>query len=127
MLQELGIANAAPLSLSALLINLVIGIFLAMVLRWHFRTFGSTLSNREEFAQVFPFILLTRPLCEAEVRDPLDEARRDLARRHECDPAARRNTSVSLRRRKAATCTTRGPGRRSRQRPEGADQADPQE
>ena len=38
---------------------IVIGLLLAMLLRWHFERFGSTLSNRSEFAQVFPFILLT--------------------------------------------------------------------
>jgi uncharacterized membrane protein YhiD involved in acid resistance len=54
---ELGVGGAP--SLSALLIHLAIGVGLALVLRWHFRTFGSTLSNRDEFAQVFPMILLT--------------------------------------------------------------------
>ena len=52
----------APLSLWSLIINLSVGVGLAIALRWHFRVFGSTLSNREEFAQVFPFILLTTVL-----------------------------------------------------------------
>ena len=46
----------APLSVPELLINLLIGVALAVVVRWHFRRFGSTLSNRDEFAQVFPFV-----------------------------------------------------------------------
>ena len=49
----------APLSITTLLINLGFGVLLSIILRWHFKTFGSTLSNREEFAQVCPFILLT--------------------------------------------------------------------
>ena len=51
-----------PISLIDLLINLAVGVVLSLVLRWHFVQFGSTLSNREEFAQVFPFILLTTAL-----------------------------------------------------------------
>ena len=60
-MQGLGIelTSAAPLSVSALLLGLGIGLVLSLVLRWHFERFGSTLSNRAEFAQVFPFIVLT--------------------------------------------------------------------
>jgi hypothetical protein len=63
--------NAAPLSILSLLINLGIGVFLSLMLRWHFRRFGSTLSNREEFAQVFPFILLTTVLIITVVKSSL--------------------------------------------------------
>ena len=51
MLNELGFPQGAPLALMPLLINLAIGAALSLVLRWHFKQFGSTLSNREEFAQ----------------------------------------------------------------------------
>jgi len=61
----------APLSLSSLIINLVVGVGLAIAIRWHFRVFGSTLSNREEFAQVFPFILLTTVLIITIVKSSL--------------------------------------------------------
>lgn len=61
----------APLSLTLLMINLAIGVFLSFVLRWHFNQFGSTLSNREEFAQVFPFILLTTVLIITVVKSSL--------------------------------------------------------
>jgi len=61
----------APLSLSSLIINLAVGVGLAIALRWHFRVFGSTLSNREEFAQVFPFILLTTVLIITVVKSSL--------------------------------------------------------
>lgn len=61
----------APISLLSLIINLVVGVGLSVALRWHFRVFGSTLSNREEFAQVFPFILLTTVLIITVVKSSL--------------------------------------------------------
>jgi len=61
----------SPLSISLLVLNLVIGFALSMILRWHFKKFGSTLSNREEFAQVFPFILLTTILIITVVKSSL--------------------------------------------------------
>jgi len=64
-------ADAAPLSIVPLLVNLSIGVLLSLVLRWHFKRFGSTLSNREEFAQVFPFILLTTVLIITVVKSSL--------------------------------------------------------
>ncbi len=66
-------ANQAnePLSLLVLIMNLIVGVALAILLRWHFRVYGSTLSNREEFAQVFPFILLTTTLIITVVKSSL--------------------------------------------------------
>jgi uncharacterized membrane protein YhiD involved in acid resistance len=40
-------------------------------LRWHFKYFGSTLSNREEFSHVCPFILLTTILIITVVKSSL--------------------------------------------------------
>lgn len=71
MLQELSLTSDAPLSIIALLINLGVGVALSFILRWHFMRFGSTLSNREEFAQVFPFILLTTVLIITVVKSSL--------------------------------------------------------
>ena len=71
MLNELGFPQGAPLALMPLLINLAIGAVLSLVLRWHFKQFGSTLSNREEFAQVFPFVLLTTVLIISIVKSSL--------------------------------------------------------
>jgi len=65
------ISTAAPLSLVTLLINLGLGVPLALLLRWHFERFGSTLSSRGEFAQVFPFILLTTTLIITVVKSSL--------------------------------------------------------
>jgi uncharacterized membrane protein YhiD involved in acid resistance len=72
MLNELSsIGSDAPLSLPLLLLNLLIGVMLAVVVRWHFRRFGSTLSNRDEFAQVFPFVMLTTILIITVVKSSL--------------------------------------------------------
>ena len=71
MLNELSFPQGAPLALMPLLINLAIGAALSLILRWHFKQFGSTLSNREEFAQVFPFVLLTTVLIISIVKSSL--------------------------------------------------------
>ena len=61
----------SPISVSLLLLNLGIGILLSLVVKWHFNRFGSTLSNREEFAQVFPFVMLTTLLIITIVKSSL--------------------------------------------------------
>ena len=71
MPQTFTFPSAAPLDLTLLLFNLAIGVVLGILLRWHFRRFGSTLSNRDEFAQVFPFILLTTILIITVVKSSL--------------------------------------------------------
>lgn len=71
MLKELNISSADPLSIPILLLNLGVGVILSIALRWHFKKFGSTLSNREEFAQVFPFLLLTTILIITVVKSSL--------------------------------------------------------
>ena len=68
---EFNLPTNPPLSLTLLLFNLAIGVLLSVVLRWHFMRFGSTLSNREEFAQVFPFVLLTTVLIITVVKSSL--------------------------------------------------------
>ena len=67
----LGLAPAAPLSISSLMISLIVGVALAFVMRWHFEKFGSTLSNRSEFAQVFPLLILTTVLIITVVKSSL--------------------------------------------------------
>ncbi len=71
MPQTLDIIANAPLSISALLINLGVGVVLSILISWHFKVFGSTLSNREEFRQVCPFILLTTILIITVVKSSL--------------------------------------------------------
>ena len=68
---ELSLNWGGALSLTSLLINLAVGVVLSLILRWHFRRFGSTLSNREEFGQVFPLVLLTTVLIISVVKSSL--------------------------------------------------------
>jgi hypothetical protein len=72
MPQELNFFPAqAPLSIPSLLISLAIGVVFAVIIRLHFKRFGSTLSNREDFARVFPFVLLTTILIITVVKSSL--------------------------------------------------------
>lgn len=71
MPQELFIGSDAPLSLVSLFLNLIIGLVLGFFLSFHFRIFGSTLSNREGFSSVFPLILLTTILVISIVKSSL--------------------------------------------------------
>jgi uncharacterized membrane protein YhiD involved in acid resistance len=56
------VVSQDPFSITSLIINLIVGLAMALAIRWHYKKFGSTLSNREELSQVFPFILLTTVL-----------------------------------------------------------------
>jgi hypothetical protein len=60
-----------PLSITILMMNLGIGVFFSLLLSWHFKRFGSTLSNRDELAKVFPFVLLTTTLIITVVKSSL--------------------------------------------------------
>lgn len=73
MQKELEIFGAgdAPLSVTELILNLAIGLVIAVFLRWHFLRFGSTLSNRDELGGVLPFILLTTILIITVVKTSL--------------------------------------------------------
>lgn len=71
MLDDFLTLREAPFSLVSLLFNLGIGALLSMGLAWHFRRFGSTLSNRDELAAVLPFILLTTILIISIVKSSL--------------------------------------------------------
>ena len=62
MLENITLSESAPLSLTSLVINLIIGALISVVLKYHYKKFGSTLTNREEFGSIFPFILLTTVL-----------------------------------------------------------------
>ena len=53
------LTTPAPLSLTSLVLNLLIGAVISIVLSWHFQRFGRTMSNRKTLGQVFPLIVLT--------------------------------------------------------------------
>jgi hypothetical protein len=68
---ELTFDWVGELSLTSLIFNLAIGLVLAIILSWHYRRFGSTLSNREELSSVLPFVLLTTILIISVVKSSL--------------------------------------------------------
>ena len=70
MLKEFNI-DQTPLSLNSLLINLAIGVIVSILIKIHYRRFGSTITNREEFSNIFPFILLTTILIITVVKSSL--------------------------------------------------------
>lgn len=71
-LADLGLTTTDTIvSLPDLAIQLVIGILLALLVRWHFVRFGSSLSNRNELGLVFPFVLLTTLLVITIVKSSL--------------------------------------------------------
>jgi hypothetical protein len=70
-LEIFGASGDAPLSSLELILNLAVGLVLAVILRWHFLRFGSTLSNRDELGGVLPFILLTTILIITVVKTSL--------------------------------------------------------
>ncbi len=58
MLDQLGLTDPDPLSVTTLLVNLAIGTVVSFVLSWHYVRFGQTLTNRNELAHVFPIVTL---------------------------------------------------------------------
>ena len=70
MLENFNI-DQTPLSLNSLLVNLVVGLIVSILIKTHYRRFGSTITNREEFSNIFPFIVLTTILIISVVKSSL--------------------------------------------------------
>lgn len=70
MLENFNI-DQTPLSLNSLLVNLVVGLIVSVLIKTHYRRFGSTITNREEFSNIFPFIVLTTILIISVVKSSL--------------------------------------------------------
>jgi uncharacterized membrane protein YhiD involved in acid resistance len=68
---DIDITTAAPISLTNLIVALGLGVVIAILLSLHYRKYGSTLSNREEFSRVFLFIILTTILIISVVKSSL--------------------------------------------------------
>ena len=71
LLKDIVNASAAPFSISSLILNLVVGAIISFILKAHYKKFSSTLNNREEFGNIFPFILLTTVLVISIVKSSL--------------------------------------------------------
>ena len=71
MFENFQLTESAPISFTSLFINLAIGAVVSIFLKIHYKKFGSTISNREEFSNIFPFILLTTTLVITIVKSSL--------------------------------------------------------
>lgn len=71
LFKDIANASAAPFSISSLILNLVVGAIISFILKAHYKRFSSTLNNREEFGNIFPFILLTTVLVISIVKSSL--------------------------------------------------------
>lgn len=67
----LGLTAPAPLSLTALAINLLISIILSSALAWVYTRFGTSLSNRARFSQALPLLAMTTVLVISVVKSSL--------------------------------------------------------
>ncbi|MCA9978674.1 MAG: DUF4956 domain-containing protein [Anaerolineales bacterium] len=71
MEQLLGLTNPAPLSLTSLAINLLLGIVLSSMVAWFYVQYGRSLSNRAKFAQTLPVLALITVLIISIVKSSL--------------------------------------------------------
>jgi hypothetical protein len=71
MEEFLGLTNPAPLSLTALVINLLISIILSTLVAWFYVRYGRSFSNREKFAQTLPVLALITVLIISIVKSSL--------------------------------------------------------
>jgi hypothetical protein len=67
----LGLTAPAPLSLTALTINLLLSVVLSSGLAWFYSRYGRSLSNRARFAQTLPVLALTTVLVISVVKSSL--------------------------------------------------------
>jgi hypothetical protein len=67
----LGLTAPAPLSLTALAVNLLLSIVLSTVLAWFYERYGRSLSNRAHFAQTLPLLAMTTVLIISVVKSSL--------------------------------------------------------
>ncbi len=63
--------TSSALNLKPFIINLIVGILLGFLLRYCYRRFASTLSNRDELGNIFPIIVLTTILIIAVLKSSL--------------------------------------------------------
>jgi hypothetical protein len=72
MLENLNITNQPlPVSIESIIINIFAGAFLAYLIKIHFRKYSSTISNVNQFSNIFPIILLTTLLVISIVKSSL--------------------------------------------------------
>jgi uncharacterized membrane protein YhiD involved in acid resistance len=71
MLKNIDFGDPSTLVISQLLLNLIIAAIVSVIIKIHYRRYGSVITNREEFSNVFPFITLTTVLVISVVKSSL--------------------------------------------------------
>ena len=71
MLKNIDFGDPGTLVISQLLLNLLIAAIVSVIIKIHYRRYGSVITNREEFSNVFPFITLTTVLVISVVKSSL--------------------------------------------------------
>jgi len=61
----------APLSLDALVLNLVVGLVLSLLVAWYYEHYSQSLSNRHKFARLLPVLTLTTAIVISIVKSSL--------------------------------------------------------
>lgn len=60
-----------PLALGGLVLNLAIGLILALLVAWYYEHYGQSLSNRRKFSQLLPVLTLTTAIVISIVKSSL--------------------------------------------------------
>jgi uncharacterized membrane protein YhiD involved in acid resistance len=63
--------TAAPLSLTSLAVNLLLGIVLGSLVAWHYTAFGKSFSNRSKLAATLPVLVMITALIISIVKSSL--------------------------------------------------------
>jgi|TARA_B110000914_G_C15447156_1_gene439040 hypothetical protein len=71
MLDNININQPLPISINIILINILVGAVLSFIIKVHFKKFSSTLTNKDQFSNIFPIILLTTLLVISIVKSSL--------------------------------------------------------
>lgn len=66
-----GLINPEPLSVSALVLNLLLGAVASIIVAWYYARFGEALSNRIKFARLLPMLCLITVLVISVVKASL--------------------------------------------------------
>jgi hypothetical protein len=59
MLENIQINTNSEIDLSLIVLNLLIAFIISLLIKFHYKKFSTTLTNRDDFSNLFPFITLT--------------------------------------------------------------------
>ena len=59
MLEKLQISSKSEIDLSLLVLNLFLALIISLLIKFHYKKFSTTLTSRDDFSNLFPFITLT--------------------------------------------------------------------